>query len=29
MEDPGVTDLCRTIAADAAAQAAETLRLAE
>ncbi|MEI6634104.1 MAG: V-type ATP synthase subunit E family protein [Chlamydiota bacterium] len=28
MEDPGVADLCRTIAADAAAQAAETLRLA-
>jgi vacuolar-type H+-ATPase subunit E/Vma4 len=28
MEDPGVADLCRTIAGDAAAQAAETLRLA-
>lgn len=29
MEEQGVADLCRTIADDAAAQAAETLRLAE
>ncbi len=28
MEDHGISDLCRTIAADAAAQAAETLRAA-